>query len=514
MGLQDRRVILRFKGFIGPSYTLKSVNVDCQRCVNLYPELNELGTGKEAEVAWLRSTPGLEELLSVGTGPIRLVHYDNTPVSDDNPTTRVFVVSGNKLYKVTYNTGTSSWESSEEGTFETSTGIVRAASISLNLGLTVFVDGTNSYIWQRYDSGGGIIVEEFDNFAGYGYPSVEYANHVVYLDGYFIFSALNSNEFNVSEINSLNIDPLSFASAEGDPDNIVGIISNSRDLWLFGERSTEVWANTGNADFPFERVSNGFLEKGCVAAGSIAKLDGNVFWLGRDSSGQGIVYTGRGLSANRISTHAVETAIQGYSDISTAQAYTYQSGGHSFYVLNFAEGTWVYDLMTNLWHERAYTNEGVLERHRANFCQFLPEFGFHMLGDYSSTKIYRFNDDVYTDDGDAITRLRTAPHVSSNLKNVFHKSFQLDMETGVGTESGQGSDPQVVMDYSNDGGHTWSDEAWASAGQNMGGVGEYKTRVIWRRLGMARDRVYRVKITDPVKVALIGAELDVQVGAS
>lgn len=505
---------MRFKGFIGPSYTLKSVNVDCQRCINLYPELNEMGNGKEAEVAWLRSTPGLVKLLTVGTGPIRLVHFDNTPVSSNNPVTRVFVVSGNKLYKVTYNSVTSSWESSEEGTLNTSTGIVRAASISLNLGLTVFVDGSNSYIWQRYDSGGGIIVEVFNDFAGYGYPSVVNPTHVVYLDGYFIFSSANSNQFFVSDINSLNIDPLSFASAEGDPDNIVGIISNTRDLWLFNERTTEIFNNTGNADFPFERVSNGFIEKGCVAAGSIAKIDGRVFWLGRDSSGQGIVYAGQGLSTQRISTHAVETAIQEYADLSTAQGYTYQSGGHSFYVLNFDEGTWVFDLSTNLWHERAYTNVGVLERHRVNFCQFLPEFGFHMVGDYENTKVYKFDDETYTDDGDAITRLRRSPHLSSGLKNIFHKSFQLDMETGVGTESGQGSDPQVVMRYSDDGGHTWSDEAWASAGQNMGGVGQYKTRVIWRRLGRSRDRVYEVKVTDPVKVALIGAELEVEQGMS
>ncbi len=508
-------MILKFQGFIGPAYTLKSVNVDAQSCINLYPELNEIGKGKEEQIAWLRSTPGLQKLLEVGTsGPIRLVHFDQTPSGFGNPTTRVFVVKGNTVYKLTNSGGT--WSASSLGTLGTSTGPVRAASVKLDGGITVFVDGSSvNYLFWRYDSGGGVFVESFNDFSAFGYASVSNATHVINIDGYFIFCKSNSNQFHVSDINSLNVSALSFASAEGDPDNILAIIDNQRDLWVLGERATEVYTNTGNADFPFERVQGGFIEKGIAAKFSLAKIDNIIFWLGRDHSGQGIVYAAQGLTPQRISTHAIETAIQGYADMSTAVAYTYQSGGHSFYVINFAEATWVYDMSTRLWHQRAYTNSGTLERHRASFCAFIPEFGIHMVGDYANNKIYKFNDDYYTDDTVAITRMRASPHVSNGLKRIFCKSFQLDMETGIGLDGGvQGSNPMIMLQYSDDGGHTWSSEAWASAEQTAGQIGAYSTRVIWRRLGKFRDRIFRIKITDPVKVALIGAELDIEMGAS
>jgi len=331
------------------------------------------------------------------------------------------------------------------------------------------------------------------------------------LDGYFIFIQGNTNQFYVSDINSFVVNPLSFASAEGDPDDIVAIIANNRDLWILNERTTELFSNTGNADFPFERVGGGFVEKGCAAKYSVAKIEGNVFWLGRDEAGQGIVYAARGLVPQRISTHAVEASIKKYADISTATAYTYQSGGHSFYVLNFAEGTWVYDLSTKMWHERAYTNAGVLERHRAENHAFYQPFGIHLVGDYSGNQVYKLNDDYFSDDGAEITRLRSFPHLSNSSNRLFCKSLKIDMEVGIGLNGiTQGSDPQVMLDFSDDGGHTFGNEHWTS----VGSIGEYKKRVYWRRLGSFRDRVFRIKITDPVKVNLIAAEIDIEQGAN
>lgn len=499
---------MNFQGFVGPTYNLKSVNVDAQRCVNLFPEVIESGTGKEAQVAFLKSTPGLENILEVGPGPIRLVHFDDPPINTHNPTTRIFVASGNKMYKVIYSAG--AWSATEIGTLTTSSGPIKAVSVQFNLGATVFVDGTDTYLYWKYSTGDALIIETFDLFAAYGYPTAPNATHVVLIDGYFIFNSANTNQFYVSDWNSLTIDPLNFASAEGDPDNIEAIISNNRELWVFNERTTEVYVNTGNADFPFERVQGGFIEKGCLAKYSVAKIDGTVFWLGRDEFGQGIVYSSKGLTPQRISTHAVEFAIKNYENNRAANGFTYQSDGHSFYVLNFDEGTWVYDLSTNLWHERAFTNSGALERHRANYHSFIPEFGIHMVGDYSNNKIYQFDDDKFTDDGTEITRMRVAPHVSSGLQRLFCSRFQIDMETGVGLDgSSLGSDPKVIMDFSDDGGHTYSNEAWVSAGKSVGGIGEYKTRVIWRRLGQFRDRIFRIKITDPVKVTILSAELEI-----
>jgi hypothetical protein len=337
------------------------------------------------------------------------------------------------------------------------------------------------------------------------------ASGITFIDGYFIYCQKNSNQFFVSDLNSLNVDALSFASSEGSPDNIVGIISNHRDLMIFNERSVEVFSNTGNADFPFERISGGFSEKGCLAAGSIAKIDNNVFWIGRDDSGQGIVYVTQSLNPQRVSTHAVELAISNDSNIANCTSFTYQKNGHLFYVLNLTDTTFVYDLSTRLWHERAFTNFGDLTRHRADCIGYVSEYDFHIVGDFETNKVYVFDENTFTDDGTEITRLRICPHLSNGFKNLFYKNIQIDMETGIGLDGGVfGSDPKIMMSFSDDGGHSWSNELFAAIGK----LGKYKTRVIWRRLGRSRDRVFKLKITDPIPVTILSAEIDVEVGSS
>lgn len=351
--------------------------------------------------------------------------------------------------------------------------------------------------------------------AGFGYGIVPNATHVQWSDGYFLVNEGGTNKFFVSDLKSFNIDTLEFASAEGSPDLLVGLIVNHRNLILFGELTTEIFVNTGNGDFPFERVQGGFLEIGCVAKYSISKASGTVFFLGKSDIGQSMVYSMQGLSVQRISNHAIEYAISTYENISTATAYNYEDNGVIFYVLNFDEATWVYDVSTGSWHERAYTNAGTLERHRVEVHAFDAATKTHLGGDYETNKIYAISNDVYADDGDEITRLRSSPHLSADLKRLFCSSFQLDMEVGIGLDGGvQGSSPTVMFDFSDDGGHTWSSESWALADNAAGSIGEYKTRVRWTRLGSFRDRIFRVKMTDPVKTIWIDAQLDVIAGES
>lgn len=476
---------MRFLGFIGPSYKLNSVNVDCQRCVNLYPELNELGTGKEREVAALVGTPGLRLLQTVGSGPIRGSYTASTGT--------LFVVSRNKLYSVS-----SSWVATELGTLNSVSGLVSIADNGLHL---VVVDGTDGYVWTFASSSFAEITDS--DFPG--------ATQVTYQDGYFIFFLAGLGQFFISGLNAVTFDALDIASAEGAPDDIIAIISDHRDLWLFGQTTTEVWYNSGAADFPFDRTQGAFIEHGCAAAFSVAKMNNTVFWLGRDDKGAGMVFMASGYQPQRISTHAIEQAIQGYDDVSGARAYTYQQNGHHFYVLNFpgAETSWAFDSSTNLWHERAYTNQGQFERHRADNHAFA--YDTHVVGDYENGKIYALDSAYYSDNGSEITRMRISPHSTSGLKLLTCNSFQLDMEVGTGLDGiAQGTDPQVMLQWSNDGGHTWSNERWVSFGK----IGQKKVRALWRRLGMYRDRVYKLKSTDPVKTVFIGAEMDVVQGVS
>lgn len=511
---------MKFQGFVGPSYNLKSKNVDAQRCVNLYPEVVESGTGKGAEVAYLKSTDGLLKLLNVGTGPIRCIHVDSFGTT--------FVVSGSEIYRIIeFFIPEYSINAVKIGNFLSSTGqVVAASSDPGNDRITVFCDGgVQNYLYLYPISG----VESFGTFASYGYPPVSGATHVCFIDGYLIFSVPDTNQFYVSDPNQPIVNPLSFASSEASPDKIAGIIAANRELWIFNEQSIEVWANTGNADFPFERISGGFIELGCIAKYSIAKSKGIVFWLGQNGS----VYMAQGLAPKRISTHAIEQLIQSVLDIKSGKGFAYEKDGHQFYVLNFNEFSICYDVVTGLWHERAYTNEGALERHRANTYAYYDKFeniegavqaasgelnaqaghaySRHYVGDYENNKLYVLDSERYLDDQQMITRLRRAPHVSNELKNVFHNSLQIDLEVGVGLDgAGQGTNPKAMMQFSDDGGHTWSNEYWADIGK----IGERFKRVIWRRLGRSRDRIYQLKITDPVPVTIVGAQIELEGGVS
>jgi len=306
-----------------------------------------------------------------------------------------------------------------------------------------------------------------------------------------------------------SVDPLDFASAEGSPDGLVSLIIDHREAWLFGTNSVEVWYDAGLQDFPLQRIQGAFNEIGCIAPYSVAKLDNGIFWLGADARGRGIVYRANGYTGVRVSTHAVEWHIQDYTNMADAVAYTYQQDGHSFYVLNFpsANTTWVYDVAVNAWHERAAFSAGEFTRHRSN-CQmsFNNEI---VVGDFENGNIYAFDLNVYADNGSIRKWLRSwraLPTGQNNLRRTAQHSLQLNCESGVGLNDGQGSDPQVMLRWSDDGGHTWSNEHWS----NMGKIGQYYRRVFWRKLGMTvklRDRVDEVSGTDPVKIAIMGAEL-------
>lgn len=483
---------MRFPGFIGPSYQMRSINVDCQRCVNLYPEVDELGTEKEHEVASLVGTPGLTLLETLGIGPIRGTYTSTTGT--------FYVVSGNTLYDVFPFNG--SWTSITVGTLATSIGPVSMADNSVDL---FVVDGTNGYYSTL---GSNSLTQTTDaNWAG--------ATQVLCADGMFVFLKPNSNQFYISNVLSTVINPIGF-STNNSLQTIVAIAWVNRNLWLLNEQTSEVWYDSGSGfggttGSPFQIIQGGVSQVGTAASFSVNQMANSLFWVGRDQNGWGSVYTANGYQPQRISTYPVEFAINSYGDISTATSYCYQESGHNFYCLNFpnANTTWVFDQATGMWHERVYLNNGAFERHRAQCHAFAYETS--VVGDYQNGNLYAMSSSVYTDNGNPIVRQRISPHLAEDMKRVFYSSFQLDLEPGVGLDgTGQGTNPQAILQYSNDGGHTWSNERWAG----VGAIGSLKARAKWDRLGLARDRVYKVTITDPVKVVLIGAELELQEGAA
>ena len=541
---------------LGGTYVARSVNAADARMVNLFPEAIPEG-GKEP--GFLNRAPGLRLLANMGDGPIRgLWQFGGYG----------YVVSGEVLYRVD-----SLFTVFPIGTVSGSSGPV---SMSDN-GTQLFIACNGpSFIYNSSTLA----------FAQITDPDFPGAVTVGYINGYFVFNEPNSQRIWITTLlDGTSIDPLDFASAEGSPDGLVSLIVDHREIWLFGTNSVEVWYDAGTSPFPLTPVQGAFNEVGCIAAFSVAKLDNGIFWLGADARGKGIVYRANGYTAQRISTHAVEWQIQEYGNLSDAIAYTYQQDGHSFYVLIFpsANTTWVFDVATSLWHERAAFINGSFTRHRSN-CQMAYNNEI-VVGDHELGNIYAFDLNVFSDAGAVQKWLRSwraLPVGTNDLKRTAQHSLQLDAETGaiysnvtttpvivdvsnlnddllteggdflvweyrdvasdevLITESGDnlvqengdllllafttlvggnilveiGSftataiDPQVMLRWSDDGGHTWSNEHWRS----MGKTGEWGRRVIWRRLGMTlklRDRVYEVSGTDQVKIAIMGAELNV-----
>ena len=382
------------------------------------------------------------------------------------------------------------------------TGVTQTGPVSMASNGTVImaVTGPTGYI---IDPVAGTTTQITD-------PDFTGADAVDFADGYFAFNKRATGQFQITQLYGTDIDTLDFATAEGSPDNIVTLIVDHREIWLLGRVSTEVWIDTGDIDFPFARISVAFIETGCAAAHSVAKMDNSIYWLSNDERGFGTVVRANGYTAVRVSNDAVDYAIRNYARVDDAIAYTYGQEGHTFYVLTFptANATWVLDAATGEWHERSYRDPvtGLPQRHRSN-CQ-INFAGKTLVGDWENGNIYEMRSDVYTDNGDPLRSERICPHIAGDGKLSFHHDLQVFMQPGVGLVTG--ADPQAMLQWSDDGGYTWSNEHWTGVGK----IGEYSTRARWRRLGRSRDRVYRWAMTDPVKRIITGASLSVTPGAS
>lgn len=251
-------------------------------------------------------------------------------------------------------------------------------------------------------------------------------------------------------------------------------------------------------------MSGGAIKVGVSSPNSISEIDNTVIWVGHDDHGQGIVYKLDGFTPIRVSTEPIERRIQGVSDISDLYAWSYQEEGHFFYVLTGGDldCSLVLDLTTGLWHERAYlSSSGNFQQHLGS-CHIFA-FGKHLVGSRLDGKIYEMSLDLLDDDGDSIARERVYTHIVDEMRRIRQNSLEIGFETGVGLQSGEGANPVVTLEISRDGARTWSDPIEAPIGR----IGEYRTRVRFRRLGVSEQTTYRIRFSDNVKVAITGSYL-------
>ena len=464
--------------FIGQAYKLPSLNAAAQRCVNMYLE----GVpGETKGRVTLKKRSGLVAFVQLSSANRKIYATSNN---------RLFSVNADKLTEIQTN-GTLI----ERGVIGTISGPL---TMQDNGDQLVITDGQAGYVFELSSN-------TLSTIGSPNYPTR--ATHVTYQDRYIIVNNPASDtpgEFNISGLgDAQSWSALDFGNAEGSPDIVNALISTGRELWLFGPSSVEVWYNSGAADFPFQRISGGHFDIGCLAPYSVAKMDSNVFWLGADENGFGQIFTNNGYTPTKISTDAMQQEIVQYTNPSDAIGFCFQEGGHSFYVISFqaASKTWVFDTSTASWFEWMYTDYryNIDTQYRGNSYAFFN--GKNYVADPNSGHIYQLDPNTYTDNGNKIKVLRSSPHIWNGLDRVFFNSFQVDMETGVGLTIGQGSNPLGMLRHSDDGGHTWSNQIEAPLGK----VGEYRARVKFNRLGQARDRVWEFSITDPVKVTILNA---------
>lgn len=472
---------MRLPNFIGATYSTPSPNVDCERCVNFYPEIQE-SAGAKARLA-LFPTPGLRLFSQPGGRGRTLFSQDG----------RCFNATGGLFVEIDGNGNSTAYGAlADDG---------RPATICSNGTQLLITSGGFGYLFELATNTLTQLVD--------GFPAD--VSHGTYLDGYFVVIPRGGRRFYISAIlDGTSWDPNDFGQRTAASDDIVAIIADHRELWLIGSKTTEAYYNSGNPNFPLDPIQGSLQPQGIIAPFGFAQLDNTLFWVGANENGAGVVWRATGYTAQRVSNHAVEAAIQSYGDISDCIAYAHQDRGHSYLTLWFprADKTWRYDVSTGLWHELGAWDGNAYTAHWAvthTYC-----FGKHLVADRRNGNVYWMDASFLDDAGTYIRRMRQAPHLSNEQLWSFYKQFQLDLQAGVGLTQGQGSDPQVMLQWSDDGGHVWSNEYWTSAGK----IGEYTHRSIWRRLGRSRDRVFRVVVTDPVYWVLIDAYIDLEAGTS
>ena len=336
----------------------------------------------------------------------------------------------------------------------------------------------------------------------YSAPQAVSAAMSAFCDTYFfVVPAGGTKSYYISAINDGTLwNPLDNGTKSGFPDNIASILFDHEEIYLMGSETSEVHRDTGNALFPFQRDTGAFIHQGIRAPFSLVNLANGVAWIGGDVRGNPIAWLAVGYQPQRVSTHAVEQAWGEYSTITDAIAFVYVMDGHQFWVISFptANATWVYDATEGAWHERGWWNGTGWDRVR--YATHGYAWGSHIVGDWQNGQLYQLSLDVYTDNGTAIHRMRTAPYISEEENYTFYSRFRLSMSAGL--------NPTL----------TWSDDLGASyhtavtaSGRTFGTVSQQS---VWRRLGKGRSRIYSVLISDAAKVALTGAFIDASAGAA
>ncbi len=464
--MQDRETV-----FFGThSYRHDSASLSSQRCINAYVEQQPRDARTAVAVI---GSPGLDEFANVGTGPIR----GGLQMNDV-----AYFVSGSELWEVDAN----------------GDGVLRGTGIT---GLNpISMDGNGFEIVITNGLAGFSYLLADQTFQQITDPDFEIGNTVVVINSLFAFDWAGTNKFTLSDILDGRSYSGDFASAESNPDFVKAVRNRNGVLLVFGAKTIEPWDHTGATDFPFSRSRGNTVDRGIAAPLAITSANQAEWFLGNDM----VFYQMAGLSLRRVSTSALEIEWRKYASTSDAYCFPASINGHVFVHLVFPleSKCFAYDLTTDRWHERMSFDPAGGEIKWRGSCA-IECYGKTLVGDSLSGRIGVFDPQSYTDFGaPLVTKLVSAP-IWHNNRNIGIPLLEVDLETGVGLTSGQGSDPQLMLEISTDGGKTWhSEQLWSTIGKK----GEYDMLTVgYDRLGTARHWTFRLTISDPVKRVFHGA---------
>lgn len=459
----------------------KSSNISAAHRLNCYYDVRKQ-SDKNLITAY--GTPGLDLFTYITGSPTIGIHWAEAK-------DYLFVVQGKKLYQV-YRNGTFL----EKGTL-TELPALNVSMANNGTQLAIF-DGVYAYI---YNMDTGVFTDISGSLPWVTTPGVELAgNSVTFLDGMFIALRPATGQFYHSDLyNGLVWGALNFATAESNPDQLVSVVADKGNLALLGYTSIEIWSNVGDVDFPFQRINSSPNEGGLAARWSLAKCKGSVTGLFRNRSGALSVCILNGYELQPLSDSDMDYIFNKYASPSDAIGFSYTLSGKAFYQISFvrADQTWLYDFDSGCWSQlQSYGHKRHIGNMGAAFDDKILVTG------YNDGSIYVLNEDSLTDNGVKIVREITGTHFFRLSQNYIAISrLKVDLETGsyAGTET-----PQMMLQISRDGGHSWGRELWTS----MGKVGEYGKIAEFRRLGMAKDWLFKIRVSDNIKFAIINAVVE------
>ena len=477
---------------VGGSYQSVSRPISCQRTVNWIPRFSEQPSLSDS---YLDDPSGLVTHGQCGTRPNRGATVMGSTA---------YFVNGNKLYSVS-----SGGSSIELGTVA---GTKPVSFANNGTKLVICVPGAQSYV---YDTALGTVVEITD-------PEFIVASSVVFIDGYFIFSAANGTlVFNSALNDPLSYDGLDVGTAEINPDPIVAVHVSHNELHILGTETIEIFQDVAApVGFPFQRIPGASIQKGCYAPLSIVDFDNTYLFIGGGVNERVAIWKVTGSnSVEKISTDGIDLEIQKFTtgEIQQAYAYTWSEGGEFFAAFtinssNIASRTFVYSAIASaysksqIWHER---QTGVTDN-SWRVRSIVNAYGKLLCGDTVDGRIGYLDPNTFQDYDAVRYRMRVCRPLFSSEIPLCTGQMELTMESGVGATSGQGSDPQMRMSYSDDGGRTWSSETARSYGE----IGLYGNLSIWRRCGqIPRHRIYRFISTEPVKTVMIKLTSYIAIGS-